>query len=93
MRKLLERDAGGVEVPVVVEVMRARPGRAPRGTKFGLVAVAAAQVDSGAGHEELLENGVLFDVVEWDFVIEAQFDDGFAESVGDVEAFLRFDSV
>ena len=36
---------------------------------------------------------MFFDVDERDFVFEAQLHDSFAESVGDVQAFLRFDGV
>jgi hypothetical protein len=68
--ELLESHACSIEVPVVVEEMRAGVVRAARGDNLRLIAVAAWQVDSRAGHHELFKGGVLFVIEERGFVFE-----------------------
>ena len=87
--ELLEGDAGGVEVPVVIEPARAGIRGTALGREFVLLVVAAANVDARARHHELLKRDVLFGLDEGSLIFEAELLDGLVEI--DLCALLHLD--
>jgi hypothetical protein len=81
VRDLFEGDPRRVEVPVVIEPVRAGIVRAAMGKDLFLPGVAARDVNTGARHHELLEGGVLFGIHEESRVFKAELNDGLVQVV------------
>ena len=85
LAELFEDGAGGVEVPVVVEVVGAGFLGAAFGCEFAAVAgVGCGVVDAGGGGDEVSDGGVLFDGEEALDVVEVEVFEGGVEIDGTV---------